>query len=65
MEEREMTLKEILELTVADLNRIMVPVEYADSISRPLCIAVANLKACIGSLKDETKPEEVEENVQG
>ena len=63
MEEQKMTLKDILEMTVADLNRIMVPVEYADSISRPLCVAVANLRACIGSLKDETKPEEVKADV--
>ena len=58
MEERNMTIKDILEMTVEDLNRIMVPVEYADTISRPLCIAVANLKACIQSMENETKPEE-------
>ena len=63
MEERKMTIKDILEMTVEDLNRIMVPVEYADTISRPLCVAVANLKACIGSMEDETKPEEVEKDV--
>lgn len=62
-EQGKMTIKGILEMTVADLNRIMVPVEYADTISRPLCVAVANLKACIGSLEDETKPEEVEADV--
>ena len=58
MEERKMTIKDILEMTVEDLNRIMVPVEYADTISRPMCIAVANLKACIQSMENETKPEE-------
>ena len=58
MEERNMTIKDILEMTVEDLNRIMVPVEYADTISRPLCIAVANLKACIQSMENETEPEE-------
>lgn len=57
-EQGKMTIKNILEITVADLNQIMVPVEYADTISRPLCIAVANLKACIQSMENETKPEE-------
>ena len=61
---QHMSVKEYLQLIVNSLQEIVVPVKYADSISRPLCGAVADLNQIISQLKDPEpeKAEEVTEN---
>lgn len=52
MEEKQMTLKECLQVTVQLIESITVPVKFSDQISRPLCQAVANLNSCIAAIPD-------------
>ena len=66
MNENEVSVKEMLQMTVDTINAIQVPVSLADQIARPLCGAVANILAVIDAIKDapkENKPEEGDENV--
>ena len=62
--EEQIGIMECLNMTVELLKGIMVPVAYAQEISRPLDQAVRQLTACIDALKEpEEKPEGGEENV--
>lgn len=64
MEKNEMSMKDVLEMAVREINGIMVPVEYADQIARPLCGAVCLIRSCIEAI-DKKPEQEGEENVQG
>lgn len=59
-----MTIRDLLELTMKELEGINVPILYADTIARPLWNATQNLKTCIEAIPDRP-PEEVTEDVQG
>lgn len=63
METRELSIREILMMTIDSINSIIVPMKYADSIARPLCAAVASLEACVEAMQEPEKTEEVNENV--
>lgn len=66
--EEKMNVKDLLQMTVEDLEKIMVPVAYANEISRPLCQAVANIRACIEAFSkapNEEKEGDVEDGVSG
>lgn len=59
MNEKPMSVKEILYMTIDQLSEICVPVKYALEIARPLDQAVRQLKICADALADpEPKPEE-------
>lgn len=59
MEERNITVIEAIEKVIGDLERIIVPVMYGDQITRPICGAVAQLRACVEAMKrSEEKPAE-------
>ena len=65
-ETREISMKELLEMTAAELEQIEVPVKYADSISRPIYMAVCNLHSCISAMAAQTdEPAEQEETTDG
>jgi hypothetical protein len=59
MEEKKVSVKELLHMTIDQLCEICVPVKYALEIARPLDQAVRQLKICADALADpEPKPEE-------
>ena len=63
MEQKEYSVKEMLEMTLDVIQDIEVPLRYAMQISRPLTQAMENIKACINAIKDT--PSEVENNGEG
>ena len=66
METKDMSVKEALQVTAELIENISVPVSMADRIARPLCQAVANLRAVIDAIPEaaEEKTEEADEDVQ-
>ena len=60
MEQKEMSIKELLQITVDSIKEIPVPVALADKIARPLCQAVCNIEAVIEAIKDEPKEGDAE-----
>ena len=62
MEEKNMSIREALQVTVQLIEEISVPVSLADRIARPLCQAVANLRAVIDAIPEaaEDEPKEGE-----
>lgn len=58
--EKEMSVKELLQITVDSIKEIAVPVSLADQIARPLCQAVCNIEAVIAAIKDEPKEGDAE-----
>ena len=62
MEEKDMSIREALQMTVQMIEEISVPVSMADRIARPLCQAVANLRAVIDAIQEaaEDEPKEGE-----
>ena len=58
--EKEMSVKELLLITVDSIKEIAVPVSLADQIARPLCQAVCNIEAVIAAIKDEPKEGDAE-----
>ena len=61
MEEKKISIMEMLEMTAKMIEEIQVPVAYADQISRPLCHALYNLKMCIEAAKNPEEPDEGQE----
>jgi hypothetical protein len=63
MENTKITIQDMIQSIRDELNEIVVPVKYADSISRPLCRAVAGLEACLAAMEAAEEPAEVKEDV--
>jgi len=65
MEEKNMSIREALQVTVQLIEEISVPVSMADRIARPLCQAVANLRAVIDAIPEaaEDEPKEGDADV--
>ena len=66
MNEEDMSIKEALQVTAELIENISVPVSMADAIARPLCQAVANIRAVIAAIPDpaENEQTEVDDDVQ-
>ena len=61
MEDVKMSVAELLKVTAEEIEEIIVPVKYADTISRPLCQVLYNLQTCIRAMEAaDKKPEEEE-----
>ena len=52
MEER-MTVKDILQNTVNDLNGIMLPVGLMDTAGQTIKVCANNLQACVNAIRQE------------
>lgn len=65
MEEKDVSIREALQVTVQLIEEISVPVSMADRIARPLCQAVANLRAVIDVIPEaaEDEPKEGDADV--
>jgi hypothetical protein len=65
MEEKNMSIREALQVTVQLIEEISVPVSMADRIARPLCQAVANIRAVIDAIPEaaEDEPKEGDADV--
>jgi len=65
METKDMSAREALTITKDLINGIQVPVALADQIARPLCQAVANLRAVIDAIQEaaEDEPKEGDADV--
>lgn len=57
MENKKVTLKEILVDAVQTLNNLPVPVAFVNSISVPLRRVAGNLQACIDTFAQNEKEE--------
>lgn len=53
-----MTIKDVLEYIVSELESIRVPVSELDGIGQPIVRSIKNLKGCLDAIK------EAEENVK-
>ena len=51
MEQITMTVQEMLEKTVAELNEIQVPMAQLESIGFPLARGIMNIRMCIDAMK--------------
>ena len=60
--EQQMTIKQVLEITVSSLGNIAVPRALNQQIGLPIDQAIANLQLCIDALeKNETEAKNKEE----
>lgn len=60
--ESEMTIRDVLSVTVNLLKGVMIPAEYAESIGVPVSRSISNLNECINVIKQiEEKMEEKED----
>ena len=59
MEEKKMTIEEVLELTVRQLQAVNIPIGLIEQVGAPISIAVQNLNACLESIRksEEEQPE--------
>ena len=62
MEENKISIADLLQMTVDELEGISIPVKYADQISRPIYQAVLNIRSCIEAMTAE--PAEKQEEKQ-
>lgn len=54
-----MSIREVLELVINDLNGINVPVGLMEQIGLPINQSIGNLKACVEAInRDDKKPQE-------
>lgn len=58
-----MTVQQVLEISINNLNAIQVPISMSQQISEPILGVINNLKLCIDALNKpaEKEPEEAEE----
>lgn len=69
MENKQVTVSEVLEMTIRNLFAVSVPVEYIEQIGMPISMAVGNLKECVRAMKEaeqaaqQMAPEEMPDNV--
>ena len=63
MEEKTMSVREALEITLRDLKDIWVPVSMANEIARPIWNVTQKLQDIIKGLQEAEQSEEVKENV--
>ena len=50
-----MTLKEVLDIVIKDLESIRIPVSELDGIGQPVARSVSNLKTCIAAMEQFDK----------
>lgn len=50
MEQKSMTIPEVLKATMNQLNAIQVPVGLMDQIGRPVAAAARNIQACLEAM---------------
>ena len=60
MEEKKVSIAEMLQMTVDELEGISIPVKYADQISRPIYQAVLKIRICIEAMAAEPAEEQEE-----
>lgn len=63
MEEKTMSVREALEITLRDLKAIWVPVSMANEIARPIWNVTQKLQDIIKGLQEAEETEEVKEDV--
>lgn len=59
MEEKQLTVKEVLEMVVKNLGNINIPVMEIDTIGRQIALEINNLKVCIDAM-NKAQEEEAE-----
>lgn len=62
MEEKKVSIAEMLQMTVDLIEGIQVPVRYADEISRPLCQAIGNLRGVMDAIIRAAEEQEEEKD---
>ena len=58
----KVTVKELLEMTIKELEAINVPARYANDIARPIWQSIQNLRQCVEAFPEDKQPEEVKED---
>lgn len=61
METKQITVLELLEITINNLNAIQVPIGLMQSIGYPLAGNIENLKKCVDALKQSEQPKQPQE----
>ena len=65
MEEKKMSIKEVLEITIRNLTNISVPVGLTETIGMPIMQNVGNLRQCViflNNLEQKEKGKKENEN---
>ena len=60
METKQMTVLEVLEITVRDLGGINIPVGMIQQVGMPIGQAIGNLNECIRALREAEQAEQQE-----
>jgi len=56
MEQQVFTVKEILNITIKNMQMIMIPVEMSETVGKTVAISIRNLQACVDAIeRDEAK----------
>ncbi len=61
MEEKVMTIEEVIRITAENLKHIQIPVELSESIGIPVLRSIGNLQMCLDAMAKQKKEEEHKE----
>lgn len=60
-EQKQMSVEEVLQLTINNLKGIQVPVELSESIGIPILRNINNIQLCINAFHEQREQKEQEE----
>lgn len=60
--EKTFTLEQVLAISISELSAISIKATDAETVGKPICSVIANLKCCIEAIRaqeqEQKKPEE-------
>jgi hypothetical protein len=62
MEEKKMTIEEVLEITVQNLRSITLPVDLCETVGMTIIGSINNLNMCLSAMKAANVPDGGNEN---
>ena len=60
-EQKQMSVEEVLQLTINNLKGIQVPVELSESVGIPILRNINNIQLCLNAFHEQREQEEQEE----
>lgn len=61
-EQKQMSVEEVLQLTINNLKGIQVPVELSESIGIPILRNINNIQLCLNAFHEQKEQNEQEEH---
>ena len=61
-EQKQMSVEEVLQLTINNLKGIQVPVELSESIGVPILRNINNIQLCLNAFHEQKEQKEQEES---